>query len=63
MAENPPDNTKAFLEDAVERFVDARLQGTEPDIDEFVKTCPGFENQIRKRIQSCKKSTRYFHHS
>jgi len=55
MAENPPDNTKAFLEDAVERFVDARLQGTEPDIDEFVKTCPGFENQIRKRIQKLQK--------
>ncbi len=49
------DNQKRILEEAVQQFVDAQLQGREPDIDEFVKRYPEFEDQIRKRIGKLKK--------
>ncbi|MHC4426944.1 MAG: hypothetical protein ACYSYV_12730, partial [Planctomycetota bacterium] len=49
------DNQTHVLEEAVQQFVDAQLQGREPDIDEFVKRYPEFEDQIRKRIGKLKK--------
>jgi serine/threonine-protein kinase len=49
------DNKKHVLEEAVQQFVDAQLQGREPDIDEFVKRYPKFEDQIRKRIGKLRK--------
>ena len=39
----------------MQQFVDAQLQGREPNIDEFVKRYPEFEDQIRKRIGKLKK--------
>ncbi|HCO96855.1 MAG TPA: hypothetical protein DIU00_23435 [Phycisphaerales bacterium] len=55
MTEASHDNQKTLLEDAVEQFVDAQLQGEEPAIDEFVRKYPGFENQVKKRIQNLRK--------
>jgi serine/threonine-protein kinase len=55
MAGLTDDNQKRILEEAVQQFVDAQLQGREPDIDEFVKRYPEFEDQIRKRIGKLKK--------
>ncbi|TKJ33294.1 MAG: hypothetical protein CEE38_20820 [Planctomycetes bacterium B3_Pla] len=49
------DNQNRILEEAVQQFVDAQLQGREPDIDEFVKRYPEFEDRIRKRIGKLKK--------
>ena len=49
------DNQEKSIEEAVQQFVDAQLQGREPDIDEFVKQYPQFEHQIRKRIQNLEK--------
>jgi len=49
------DNQKHVLEEAVQQFVDAQLQGEQPDIDEFVKRYPEFEDQVRKRIGKLKK--------
>ncbi len=37
---------------AVQRFVDAQLQGHKSDIDEFVKQYPEFESPIRQRLQN-----------
>lgn len=45
-------NSEHIVEQAVQRFVDAQLQGQKPNIDEFVKQYPDFESQIRQRLQS-----------
>jgi len=45
-------NSEDIIEQAVQRFVDAQLQGQQPDIDEFVKQYPEFESRIRQRIQN-----------
>lgn len=45
-------NPKDIIEQAVQRFVDAQLQGQQPDIDEFVKQYPEFESQIRQRLRN-----------
>jgi serine/threonine protein kinase/Tol biopolymer transport system component len=50
MAKRAHDNQNRMLEDLVQQFVDAQLQGQQPDIDEFVKRSPELEDQIRKRI-------------
>lgn len=52
MTESSEQNSESTIEQAVQRFVDAQLQGQPPDIDEFVKQYPDFESQIKKRIQS-----------
>ena len=50
MAGLTDDNQKHGLEEALQQFVNAQLQGQKPDIDEFVKRYPELEDQIRKRI-------------
>jgi tetratricopeptide (TPR) repeat protein/serine/threonine protein kinase len=52
MTESPEQKPESIIEQAIQRFVDAQLQGQQPNIDEFVKQYPEFESQIRKRIQS-----------
>jgi serine/threonine protein kinase len=48
-------NQDECIEEAVQQFVDAQLQGRQPDIDDFVKQYPDIEHQIRKRIQNIEK--------
>jgi serine/threonine protein kinase/tetratricopeptide (TPR) repeat protein len=50
MTELNEDHRESPLDQAVQQFVDARLQGEEPDIDEFVKQYPDLEHQIREKI-------------
>ena len=50
MAGITDDNQKHDLEEALQQFVNAQMQGQKPDIDEFVKQYPELEDQIRKRI-------------
>ncbi|MHC4439991.1 MAG: hypothetical protein ACYS3S_21755, partial [Planctomycetota bacterium] len=50
MAGLTDDNQKHDLEEALQQFVNAQMQGQKPDIDEFVKRYPELEDQIRKRI-------------
>jgi len=45
-------NNEDIIEQAVQRFVDAQLQGQKPNLDEFVKQYGGLEYQIRQRIKS-----------
>ena len=45
-------NSENIIEQAVQRYVDAQLQGQKPDIDEFVKQYPDFEGQIKQRLQN-----------
>ena len=49
------DNQEKSIEEAVQQFVDAQLQGREPDIDEFVKQYPQFEHRLRQRILNLRK--------
>jgi tetratricopeptide (TPR) repeat protein len=56
----PEHNPENIIEQVVQRFVDAQLQGKEPDIDEFVKQYPQFESQIRKRIQNLRQIDNLF---
>jgi len=52
----PDDNNQAnILEVALKKFVDAYLQGRQPDIDEFVKQYPECEDLIRQSIQDMQK--------
>jgi tetratricopeptide (TPR) repeat protein/predicted Ser/Thr protein kinase len=51
MTESSEQKSESIIEQAVQRFVDAQLQGQKPNIDEFVKQYPEFESQIRQRIQ------------
>ncbi len=55
MAEQIDDNQERFINDAVQQFVDAQIEGQEPDLDEFVKKYPEFEHQIRQRISNVRK--------
>ncbi len=52
MTKSSKHNSENIIEQAVQRFADAQLQGQKPNIDEFVKQYPEFESQIRQRIQS-----------
>lgn len=51
MAESPENNHENIIDQAVQQFLDAQLQGQEPNIDEFVKNYPGLEHQIRQKIE------------
>jgi len=55
MVEPAENNQENIIEQAVEKFLDAHLQGQEPNIDEFVKQYSGLEDQIRRRIQNLQK--------
>ena len=55
MAGHIDENQKHVLEEALEQFVDSQLSGYEPNIEEFVKQYPEFEDQIRKRIRKLQK--------
>jgi hypothetical protein len=49
------DNQKISLKEAIQRFVHARSQGKEPNIDEFVRKYPALEHQLRQRLQNLEK--------
>ncbi|MFC1793447.1 tetratricopeptide repeat protein [Planctomycetota bacterium] len=51
MADSSENNHENIVDEAVQQFVNARLQGQEPDLDEFVKGYPGYEDQIRQKIE------------
>jgi serine/threonine protein kinase len=55
MAEQIDDNQEKLIKDAVQQFVDAQIDGQEPDLDEFVSKYPEFELQIRRRISNIRK--------
>ncbi len=55
MAGQIDNNQKRIVEKAVRQFVDVQLQGQEPDIDEFVKQYPEFEDQIKQGIRKLQK--------
>jgi serine/threonine-protein kinase len=44
------DNQESSLDKAVQQFIDARLRGEQPDIEEFVRQYPELEHQIRQKI-------------
>jgi hypothetical protein len=55
MAKPTDDNQKDAIEEAVQQFVEMRMQGREPDIYEFVKQYPELEHQIRQKIRNLRK--------
>jgi formylglycine-generating enzyme required for sulfatase activity/serine/threonine protein kinase len=52
MAEPLSDSQREALEKAMQQFVDAQLDGQQPDIDVFLKQHPDLEGQLRYRIRS-----------
>ncbi|KPK53324.1 MAG: hypothetical protein AMS22_07545, partial [Thiotrichales bacterium SG8_50] len=55
MTEPLEDNQQQTIKEAVRQFVDARWQGQEPDIDEFVRQYPGLEHQIKQGIRDAQR--------
>ncbi|MFC1636343.1 protein kinase [Planctomycetota bacterium] len=51
MADSTENSRDSVIDDVVQKFVTARLQGQEPDLDEFVKNYPGYEDRIRQKIE------------
>ena len=60
MAGTIDDNQESTIEEAVRQFVDAKLQGRELDIDDFVRRYPGLEHQIKENIQELQKINTLF---
>jgi serine/threonine protein kinase/tetratricopeptide (TPR) repeat protein len=54
------DNRESPLDQAVQQFIDARLRGEQPDIEEFVKQYPELEHQIREKIRNLQKINTLF---
>jgi len=49
----PPDSDPAkTLDQIVQDFLDAQLQGQDPDIEEIIRAHPKLEHQIRRRLNS-----------
>jgi len=55
MAKSNGYNQEPALGEAVRQFIGERLQGREPDIDEFVKQYPELEHPIRRKIRNLQK--------
>jgi len=51
MADSSKNKHENIIDEAVQQFVNARLQDQEPNLDEFVKKYPGYEDQIRQKIE------------
>jgi serine/threonine protein kinase/tetratricopeptide (TPR) repeat protein len=54
------DNRESLLDRAVQQFVDARLRGEQPEIEEFVKQYPELEHQIREKIRNLQRINTLF---
>jgi serine/threonine protein kinase len=55
MADSSSNNRENEFEKSLRQFIDARMRGEKPDIDEFVNKYPEFEDQIRQKVQSFRK--------
>ena len=55
MAGSIGNNQEHSFRKAIRQFIDARLQGQEPDIEEFVRQYPEIEDQIRQKVRNLKK--------
>jgi serine/threonine protein kinase len=51
MMAHADDNQAALLEEALAYFIDQCLQGSRPDVDEFVEQYPQCQAQLRARLQ------------
>jgi len=60
MAEQIDDNQERSIRDAMQQFIDAHIEGHEPDIDEIANKYPEFKHQIRKRISNIRKINSLF---
>jgi serine/threonine protein kinase/dienelactone hydrolase len=52
MAEQIDDDQEKFMKDAVQQFIDAQIDGQEPDMDDFVNKYPEFKHQLRQKISN-----------
>jgi serine/threonine protein kinase/Tfp pilus assembly protein PilF len=60
MVESNSKNRDNDFDEALRQFIDARLQGEQPDIEEFVKQYPELEHQIREKIRNLQKINTLF---
>ena len=61
MPRQTDDSQERSVEDVVQQFVDAQIEGQEPDIDEFAKKYPQFGDQVRQMISNIRKIDTLFH--
>ena len=52
MAEPIEDNQRRRIKDAVQQFINAQIEGQEPDVDEFVNKYPEYKHEIRQKISN-----------
>ena len=60
MANAPNDNQERSFEEAVWQFLDARLRGAAPDVEELVRKYPEFEDRIRRKVDEFQKVNSLF---
>ena len=60
MADSNSNNRENDFEEALRQFIDARLRGEQPDIDEFVKQYPELDHQIREKIRNLQRINTLF---
>jgi len=60
MVEEAENNQDSVLDEAVEKFLAARLRGEGPDLEQFVKQHPGLEKRIRQKVQNCERVSSIF---
>ena len=60
MVDSNFDNHQNDFNEALRQFLDAHMRGEKPDIDEFVKKYPEFEDQIRQKVHSFQKINSLF---
>jgi serine/threonine protein kinase/tetratricopeptide (TPR) repeat protein len=60
MTDSDNNNQNNVIEKALKEFVDEYLRGQQPDIEEFVRQYPDFEDLLRQRIQNLLKINTLF---
>ncbi|MCP4608879.1 MAG: protein kinase [Planctomycetes bacterium] len=60
MANSGNNNQDSVIEKVLKKFVDEYLHGQQPDIEEFIRQYPDFEDLLRQRIQNLLKINTLF---
>jgi serine/threonine-protein kinase len=55
MTDSIDDKNEGIIKEAVQQFIDAKLRGEKPDIEEFVRQYPDLEHEIRESIQDAQR--------
>lgn len=62
MEQHPENNETLLIEQILEQFIDAKLQGQDPDLKELLQKYPQFADRIKRRIQNLENINNLFDH-